>query len=100
MASREASFRNCGSLNLVTRPSLGNELRTLALNSGVTGRGLALSKSKPAVLESLPRKDLRAESTRFSLCAEGLKSKRPTAMAVNLANLEQATVDEKACFRG
>jgi hypothetical protein len=72
----------------------------MALQSGVTGRGLDLSRSKPTVLESLPRKDLRAESTRFSLCAEGLKSKRPTATGANLTNFVPATVDEKACFRG
>ena len=44
-----------------------------AFKSGPTGCGLDLSRSKPVVLESLPRKDLKAESTRLSLGAQWLK---------------------------
>src|SRR5579862_7430354 len=96
MASKEASFCNCVSLNLLMRPSLGKKFRTVALNSRPTGRGLALSKSKPGVLESFPIKNLRAESTRLSHWAQGLNGKRPLAATAHVGSFEPVRTDLKA----
>jgi hypothetical protein len=68
--------------------------------SGPMGCGLDLSRSKPAVLESFPRNNVRAESTRLSLCVQGMNNGSSTAAAVNLANFVQAAVGEKGWFRG